>query len=123
MSDKATEIAKDLVGQLTADMFYRLGEHVITEAEAKRHGQKVADAIRAAVKAAEDAAWDAALAEARREIERLQNHLDGIDAVLGGNTIAAINGEVRGQEWRLRKIDELKAVVEPPPTTVRGSEG
>jgi hypothetical protein len=52
------------------------------------------------------------------KIERLQNHLDGVDAILGGNTVVSVNGEIRGQEWRVRKLDELKARLVRVPTTV-----
>jgi len=53
--ERATEIAKDLVGELTMDMFYRLGEHIISWTEAEKHGKRIADAIHAAVLAEREA--------------------------------------------------------------------
>jgi len=43
---RAIEAAKDLVGELTTDMFYRLGEHIISANEAERHGRRIAHTIR-----------------------------------------------------------------------------
>jgi len=42
------------------------------------------------------------------EVEKVQNHLNGVDAVMAGDRVVDINGEIRNQTWRIARLDALK---------------